>query len=159
MKHTCNGVISSSSLYLASNLPLSNNFCIITVSPNLDNCMISSSKGGAGASNPLTPGRLSSSTLVPLTDSLGGAADAFAFPVPVSATVAAVDDVAPDPVLLRSVDEELFPPRLWPVDPLGLPCAVGGLIIGEMPRYPLPSAVGEFVVCFAPQFGTQRVCL
>ena len=45
---TCSGVMPCSSLYVASNFPLSNSFWIAAISPSRANCMISSSTGRLG---------------------------------------------------------------------------------------------------------------
>jgi hypothetical protein len=46
--HTCSGVMPCSSLYVASNFPPSNSFCIAPISPRRANCIISSSTGRLG---------------------------------------------------------------------------------------------------------------
>lgn len=45
MSLTCKAVIPCSSVYVASHFPLSNSFCIAPISPNLANCIRSSSSG------------------------------------------------------------------------------------------------------------------
>lgn len=45
---TCSGVMPCSSLYVASNFPLSNSFCIAPISPSRANCIMSSSTGRLG---------------------------------------------------------------------------------------------------------------